>query len=206
MRLRPTPRRPAIAATELAVMAPFLVALLLGVWEVGRYLSVQNTLDNAAREGGRLAASGGYFSSNSFNDAAGTTISLPPPSANSACEVQKRLLLYLKVAGINTTGATVTVKNAGTASNPKSWSYTYNQAGTITGSGLDPSAAADQLDQLTVTVTLPYSNVAWTPTSMFFKKDTVMSSSVFWQSVADIPLSVSTNIPTKPLQPSDPLP
>src|SRR5262245_53357546 len=50
------PRRPGVAAVELAVVLPFLVFLLLGVWEVGRMVEVKQLLVNAAREGGRQAS------------------------------------------------------------------------------------------------------------------------------------------------------
>lgn len=45
--------RAGVAAVELAVVLPLLVFLLVGVWEVGRIIEVQQVLTNAAREGGR---------------------------------------------------------------------------------------------------------------------------------------------------------
>jgi hypothetical protein len=131
---------------------------------------------------------------------------LPPPSNNGNCEVQKRVLLYLQNSGLSTTGATVTVTNNGTNSNPKSWSYSYNQSGAITGSGYDPTAAANQLDQMIITVTLPYANVSWSPLSWFIDHSATLSANTSWCSIQDVPLSVDTTIPSKPLQPSDPLP
>ena len=44
---------------EAAITLPLLLTLMLGVWEVGRMVQVDQTLVNAAREGARLAA-GGY--------------------------------------------------------------------------------------------------------------------------------------------------
>ena len=46
-------------AVEAAVVLPLLLILMLGVWEVGRMIQVQQVLVNAAREGARLAG-GGY--------------------------------------------------------------------------------------------------------------------------------------------------
>ena len=51
------PRR-GTAAVEFAVASIFLVPLLIGVWEVGRLVEVEQLLSNAAREGGRQAATG----------------------------------------------------------------------------------------------------------------------------------------------------
>lgn len=203
MLLRPKNSRKGIAAVEMAVMAPVLVFLMLGLWEVGRYISMQNLLDNAAREGGRLGASGAYFSSNQLANAKGP-LTLPAPSKNASCELQQRVLLYLQVSGLSTTGATVTVTNA-----TKNWTCTYTAGNVPTPSGsptYDPTAAAGQLDQLTVTVNLPYSNGSWLPRSWFISPSTVMAASATWNSMADVPLIVSTTIPTKPIQPTDPLP
>jgi Flp pilus assembly protein TadG len=52
------PRRHGTAAVECAVVLTLLVPMLLAVWEVGRLVQVQELLVNAAREGGRQAATG----------------------------------------------------------------------------------------------------------------------------------------------------
>ena len=46
------------AAVELAVCLPFLLIVLSGIWEVGRMVSAQQIIANAAREGGREIAAG----------------------------------------------------------------------------------------------------------------------------------------------------
>src|SRR5947209_7661083 len=46
------------ASVELAFLMPFLVGLLLGVWEVGRLIQMTQILNNAAREGARVASNG----------------------------------------------------------------------------------------------------------------------------------------------------
>ena len=46
------------AAVEFAIVAVFLAPLLIGVWEVGRMVEVQQYLSNAVREGGRQASTG----------------------------------------------------------------------------------------------------------------------------------------------------
>ena len=115
-------------------------------------------------------------------------------------------LLRLTQLVLPVTGATVTIKNTGTSTSPKSWSYTYTQGGAITGSGYDPTAAAEQLDALSITVTLPYKNGAWSPLSWFISQSATMTAKADWVSMADIPLSVSTTIPSKPLGATDPLP
>jgi len=54
----PIGHRRGTAAVELAVCAPVLLILLAGVWEVGRMVSAQQLIANAAREGGREIAAG----------------------------------------------------------------------------------------------------------------------------------------------------
>jgi hypothetical protein len=206
----------------MAVLALPLLIFLVGLWEVARYVMVQNLLDSAAREAARQAASGSYFSSGNHLSpvAPNPTVTLPTPSSNGNYEVQQRALLYLQLAGVNTTGATITVANSGPSAGtttvgtpvPKSWSSTWTQSGSApsngsgTWTGYDPSAVADQLDQITVTVTLPYKNINWSTLGWFISTSTTMTATVSWDSVRDYPLIVSTTIPSKPLQPSDPLP
>ena len=47
-----------MAAVEFAMILPVILTLLLGIWEVGRMIEIQQILYNAAREGGRQAAYG----------------------------------------------------------------------------------------------------------------------------------------------------
>ena len=208
MLLRPGNIRKGIAATEMALMAPIVLTLLMGLWEVGRYLSMQNLLDNSAREGGRIGSSGSYFSSNKMIEptAPNGPMVLSAPSTNTACEMQKKVLLYLQSSGVSTTGATVAITNTGTTASPKNWTYTYTAAGGISGSGYDPAAAASQLDRLSITVTVPYSNIAWSPVSWFVAQSATMTATASWVSMVDVPLTVTTTIPSKPLLPTDPLP
>lgn len=56
-RRRTQPAR-GVAAVETALTMPLLVTTLLGLVEMGRALQVQQILGNAAREGGRQAATG----------------------------------------------------------------------------------------------------------------------------------------------------
>ncbi|MBI1832154.1 MAG: pilus assembly protein [Planctomycetes bacterium] len=51
-------RRIGTAAVELAVCLPLLLVVISGIWEVGRMVSAQQIIANAAREGGREIAAG----------------------------------------------------------------------------------------------------------------------------------------------------
>lgn len=135
MQLSKLHRRRGIAATEMALVSPVIIMLLVGVWEVGRMIMVQNVLNETAREAARLAGSAGYFSSSNHSNPLGGTLTLIAPSTNSDYEVQKKVLVYLEAANVTTTDAKITVSNLGSAASPKTWSYTWEQAGSGSGSG-----------------------------------------------------------------------
>jgi Flp pilus assembly protein TadG len=88
-----TPRRRAVAAVEFAFLAPPLLILLVGIWEIGRLIEVQQMMVNAAREGGRQAATGQLTNT----------------------QVQQVVTQYLQVAGLPTTNVNVTVTDLTTA-------------------------------------------------------------------------------------------
>ncbi len=132
--------RRGLATVEFAVVLPVIVAMLLGIWEVGRALDVKEILCNAASVGGRAASTG----------------------LNSATQVQAAVTNYLTLAGLPAQNATVTVND-------------------LTNPGTDPTAAT-ALDQIQVTVSIPFSNVNWSGTSMFMPKSALVSATVTWYS------------------------
>lgn len=85
-------QRSGVAATELAFILPLLVMLLVGVWEYGRLIHIQQIVDNAAREGGRQASSAKYTKS----------------------EIQQVVLDYLTQANVDNANTQVTVTNVTT--------------------------------------------------------------------------------------------
>jgi Flp pilus assembly protein TadG len=82
------------AAVECAVVLTLLIPILMGTWEVGRLVQVQQLLQNAAREGGRQAAAG------SFNTAS----------------IQQTMVTMLNANGIPCTTSNVTITNLTDAS------------------------------------------------------------------------------------------
>lgn len=89
--------RGGVAAVELAVVLPLLVLLLLGIWEVGRMVEVQQLLANAVREGGRQASTG----------------------VKTSIQIKDVVVRYLQQNGISTVSANdVTVTNLTDPSRP----------------------------------------------------------------------------------------
>jgi Flp pilus assembly protein TadG len=87
-------RRQGVAAVELGFVLPFFVLLMLGVWEVGRMVEVQQILSNAAREGGRVASTG----------------------TKTTTDIKNSVVTYLAANGITATTDNVTVVNKTNAS------------------------------------------------------------------------------------------
>lgn len=88
--------RRGIAAAELALILPFLMIFLLGTWEVGRVLEVQQIMNNAAREAGRQASAGQLASS----------------------DISTLVKQYVSNEGLLSTNATTTILNKGFPGNP----------------------------------------------------------------------------------------
>jgi Flp pilus assembly protein TadG len=93
---RPRGRR-GIAAVEAAICLPLLVAMMLGMWQLGRMAQMARIVKDAAREGARVAAGG-------INNGSVVTV------ANVQTAVQN----FLTAAGMPSaavSGATITVTN-----------------------------------------------------------------------------------------------
>ena len=58
MRIKIGSTRNGVAAVEFAFVLPILLTMLMGVWELGRIIQVEQVMVNAAREGARIAAQG----------------------------------------------------------------------------------------------------------------------------------------------------
>jgi Flp pilus assembly protein TadG len=85
----PPVQRDGVAAVEFAALLPFILTLILGIWEVGRMIDVQQVVNNAAREAARQATTGQLTNT----------------------QVKQVAIQCLSVAGIPTTNAVVTVSD-----------------------------------------------------------------------------------------------
>jgi Flp pilus assembly protein TadG len=98
-------------------------------------------------------------------------------------QVSQAVVQYLTDAGLKTTDASNNVNAIVTVTNVTS--------------GLD-AASANQLDHMTISVSLPYDNVRWTSLNFFITSGTTVQASADWYSMKDIPLTVSATIPAMP--------
>jgi Flp pilus assembly protein TadG len=163
-----TSRRQAVAAVEFAVVLPLILLILLGVWELGRIIHVQQVLTTAARDGARLAAQGTIINTTG----AYTQIHFSSGSPN----VQDVVLNSLYGAGItNLNGANVTFQ------------FVSGDTGRT-----DPYQGQKN-ELFRVRVTIPYDNVRWTSMTLFAPN--TLSAEVYWTMMVDDPFTVNTNIP-----------
>jgi Flp pilus assembly protein TadG len=168
--IRPPRARRAVAAVEFALVAPVLFGLLLGVWEIGRVIQVQQMLSASAREGGRIAAQGWTISIQN-----GTQQVTTQPSSSTTIDVYDTVKNFLTQAGLDTTGLQV-------------------QLSFVTGNtSLTDPYQASKGQQFKVTVTLPYQNVAWSPINLTGGAN--LTASTVWASVVDDPFQIDTTIP-----------
>ena len=87
---RGQPGRAGGAAVELALLAPFMIAVMLGMFEIGRGLMVKQTLSSAARKGCRTGILHQYGNSditadvtNILRDAGFDATKFNPPSVGA---------------------------------------------------------------------------------------------------------------------------
>lgn len=80
-------RRGGAAALEFAVVLPVLVLFMFAILDYGRFLMVRQDLDNAAREGARLAAANPGFKKNSAGNYVAQTL--------TTTDIQNNVFKYL---------------------------------------------------------------------------------------------------------------
>jgi len=81
--------RRGVALVEFVIVFHILILLLIGVWEVGRLIQVQQTVQNAAREGGRQTSTG----------------------KSTQAQVIQAVKNYITQAGFNSANVNVTITN-----------------------------------------------------------------------------------------------
>lgn len=161
--------RRGIAAVEAALCMPLLLLFMLGMWEVGRMVQVEQILVNAAREGARIAAEG-QLTVNGSNVPVTVTV------------VQQNVRDYLTAAGLPAaaiSGAQIQVINK----SGNSWSDPCN---------------AQPLDKFQLAIAIPpgtaYSSLRWGVVSTVTGMNQI-SVSVNWVSLNDSEVNVSTQLP-----------
>ena len=176
-------RRGGAASVELLITAPIFFVLLVGVWEVGRLVELQQIVNNAAREGARQASSGKY----------------------STAQIQGAVTTYLTNAGLPITDSngnpnvTVTCVDVTAGNiNLDPTSYTDN--------------VIPQNHHIRVTIAYPMDNTRYMTSGGFTTQNygfvgfgtfvpagTNLNAQSDWFVMSDVPLTVPITIPNAPL-------
>jgi Flp pilus assembly protein TadG len=163
-------RRRGVAAVEFALLAPVLLILLGGLWEVGRLVEVKQVMDNAAREGARLAAQAQIIAPIGGFTQIHTSTGVP--------NVQDTVREYLFNAGIVDSNT----------KNDVQVQFAFLD-GDLTRT--DPYQGLKG-ERFQVTVTMPFQDVNWT---LWNTNGINLVAQVTWVIVVDNPFTVNTTIP-----------
>lgn len=166
--------RRGVAAVEMALVSIcFVVPLMIGVWEVGRLVQVQQIVSNSAREGARLAAQA--FTINTDGTQTQVTVNSGTPN------VTDTIYQYLYAAGLtNLQKSDVTVTFQFLA--PKS-------------DGTTPTEPylGEKGEPFQVTVSIPWSKVRWI--NLGLVQPTTVTFTVTWQMLIDDKFSLNESMP-----------
>jgi len=150
------PRR-AAAAVEFACVLPFLLLLILGVWEVARMVQVVQIMTFAAREGARTASQGYILA------VTGTYTNIQV--SGSTPSVADSVRYYCQGAGLNVPS---TGTNAVTDAQLITFQFTNQPTGGAPAN--DPTQqpySGVKGQQFQVQVTIPWQNVRWVSAGWF---------------------------------------
>ena len=177
MRLTPVARRgptglarPGVAAVEMGfTFMVFLAPLMIGIWEVGRMVQVQQIVSNAAREGARLAGQGTTIRSDGTITQIQTSTGTP--------NVRDVVYQYLLASGL--TGLTLSDIEV-------LFAFTG-------GSGTEPYQGIKN-QPFSVTVRVKWEKVRWVNLGLI--NPGWITFTVNWRMLVDDPFTVNETLPT----------
>lgn len=169
------PSRSGVATVEFAIVAPFLLILIFGIWEIGRAITVTQDLTNAAREGARLASIQGYY------DPSTSTV-----TKYYASDVTTRVRNYMTGAGYSSANLTNLSVNCAKVASDGTLSNNY-----------DPSSGG-RLDHFRITVSVNYGDICWGVFQPFFVSTSKVSATADFYGMYDDPFQVNYEVPGGP--------
>ena len=174
--------RSGAATVELAMVMTFLmVPLLIGVWEMGRAVQVQQIVTNAAREGARLASQGRTINTDGGQTVIVTSI---PPAANTSDAPNVKAAVMQTLAGAGITGVNwddVTV----------TFQFTDWPPGSTPGATEPYQGVKNQ--KFKVVVSIPFAKVRWV--NLGLVNPETITFTVEWRMMIDDPFTVNDTMP-----------
>jgi Flp pilus assembly protein TadG len=175
MHLHYSQTRKGVAAVEVAVISTFLlVPLMIGIWEVGRMVQVQQIVSNSAREGARMAAQG--YTLNSSGTVTQVMVSSGSPNVKDA------VYRYLYAAGLTTlqkSDVTVTFTFLAPRSDGTTPTEPYQ---------------GEKGQPFSVTVSIPWAQVRWV--NLGIVRPTTMTFTVTWRMLIDDKFTFDDSLPS----------
>ncbi len=182
------PQRQGAAVVEFAFVSPLLVLLLLGLWEVGRMMEVQNVMWNGAREAAREASMG---QSNLQTVATNLANYLQQTEPSAFAQGHPTSLVDPSTAGLtlaaNTSGYTCWDNTA----NRELFTITFAN---VTNTNVGDPTGMGQLDHFQITIHAPYSSFGWLPVPQITGQSRVYVT-VDWASLVDSPFQITPYLP-----------
>jgi Flp pilus assembly protein TadG len=165
--------RRGVAAVEFAVvMALVLMPTMMGVWEVGRLVQVQQIVSNSAREGARLASQAVTISPTGVRTEIRQTVGSP--------NIRRTVYEYLVLNGLS-----------GLAETDVNVEFKFT-TGALAGSTTSDPYQGKKGDKYTVKVTIPWNKVRWI--NFGFVSSTSVSFTVAWTMLVDEPFTIDPTI------------
>lgn len=191
---RPTVRRTsrrAVAALEFAIVVVALTPLLLGLWEIGRAIQVQQIVAEAARQGARLAAQGSTVNQSGSPTQIKITVA---PASNSTRQPNVKAAVMQTLYGYG-------LRNLAWGNDPSQTTddvqvyFQFTDAGP---SGTGPTGVQDPYlgvkgQTFTVNVIVKFSKVRWI--NLGIVNPSEISYTVTWQMLVDDPFNVNPSMP-----------
>ena len=179
--------RRGVAAAEFACCLPLIVLLLLGLWEVGRMVEVNQVMWNSAREAARDASLG----QDNLQTVASNLLTYLQSAEPTAFAQGHQTSLIAPVVTLpaNTTGYTCW----DTTANRELFTVTFTDLTHPTDT--DPTQM-NQLDLYQVGVQAPYSTIGWTGVARITGMSR-MNVAVTWASMVDSPFQITPSLPAE---------
>jgi TadE-like protein len=167
--------RDGVAAVEVALITTFLlVPLVIGVWEIGRLVQVQQIVSNSAREGARLAAQG--YTINATGTPTQVMVSSGPINVHDAVY---RYLYSVGLTNLSKSDVIVEFKFLAPKSN---------------GSLPTEPFQGEKGQPFSVKVTIPWNKVRWV--NLGIVRPTTVTFTVTWRMLVDEQFVVNDQLPT----------
>ena len=177
-------KRPGIATAEFSYVLLILFPVLIGVWETGRLIQVQQIVSNSAREGARMAAQGRTINQSGAPTEILTSVN---PNPGNLPNVKAAVFQSLHGAGLtNLTWNDVIV----------TFAFLDQPSGATAGpSSSNPQPVQGVKNQrFSVTVSIPLAKVRWVNFGIVSTPN--VAETVEWRMLVDEAFTINQTLPT----------